>query len=112
MVLKKPSNRMKGIILCFTLIVCSMTVGLWAHKPVSTHVSQASSCETVFAGRAGSFNTCNRIPDDQVSRNIQRGVGTTFTGCVIGLLSGGPVGAGWGCVGGLASNIPWGGWGD
>lgn len=108
---KQLSNRAKGIILCMTLVVCSITAGVWAHKPTATKTTEAS-CGQVFLGRGGTVNTCQRIPDDQVSRNIRRGVGTTFTGCVLGLFSGGPVGAAWGCAGGLASNIPWGGWGS
>lgn len=61
----------------------------------------------VFAGRSGSLPCANpyaNTPDSQEARKV---VGTTITGCLIGLLSGGPAGAGYGCLGGLASNIPW-----
>lgn len=104
------NGRTKGAIVGMGLVVGVVTGGVWASAPGDTTSTPAASCGQVFAGRAGSINTCKRIPDDQVARNIKQGVGTTFTGCVVGLASGGPAGAIYGCLGGLVSNIPWNGW--
>ena len=108
----KSNGRRNGIIVGVALILGVALGGFWADlgSPRPVHVTEASSCGQVFLGRGGTVNTCNRIPDDKVSRNIKRGVGSTFTGCALGLASGGPVGAGWGCLGGFLSNIPWAGW--
>lgn len=108
--MQKLSGATKGAIVGVALFAGVMTSSVWSSPPQPAGTVDASSCGKVFAGRAGQIDTCKRPKDDQVARNIKQGVGTTFTGCLLGGLSGGLPGLGYGCLGGLASNIPWNGW--
>lgn len=104
------SGRARGAIAGSALALGVATGGFWVSDSPAPVQTDASDCQTVFAGRAGTFNTCNRPADDLVAKNIKKAVGTTGTGCVLGWWTGGPAGIVPGCVGGLVSNIPWGGW--
>lgn len=94
----------KGALAGTALLVGVATGGLYLESSQPTTTS--ASCHHVFAGRAGSL-PC-RGPSTPGDRQIQKFIGTTSTGCVIGFVGGGGVGAVWGCIGGAASNIPWG----
>lgn len=89
------------------LLVGIATGGLYlSDAPAGSPQPPAASCQQVFAGRAGTLPSCRTVyPDDGTARKV---VGTTMTGCAIGLFGGGLAGAVWGCLGGFASNIPWG----
>lgn len=105
------TGRARGAIAGAALALGVATGGLWTSEnsePAQT--VEATDCNPVFAGRAGTFYPCDRPADDLVAKNIKKGVGTTGTGCLLGLWTGGPGGIIPGCVGGLVSNIPWGGW--
>lgn len=106
------SGRARGAIAGAALALGVATGGLWVSDPATSAEPaevQASDCQPVFAGRAGML-PCDRPADDLVAKNIKKGIGTTGTGCVLGWWTGGPAGIVPGCVGGLVSNIPWGGW--
>lgn len=67
---------------------------------------QASACQPVFAGRTGMI-PCSTHVNTPTDDKIEQIIGTTTTGCVLGLIFGGPPGFFAGCVGGAAGNIVW-----
>lgn len=103
----KLNGRTKGAIAGAALLVGVVVGNSW---PIDTQPAepQASSCVNIFAGRAGTL-PCHRAPLTETDQRVQQGIGTTVTGCLLGGLAGGLPGMGWGCLGGLFSNIPWGG---
>lgn len=103
--MSKLNGATRGAIAGGALAVSLLTGGLWlSDEPAaSTQAYQCDSSHTVFAGRAGALPSCPATHQDRVIRKV---VGTTVTGCVLGLASGGPEGAAYGCLGGLAGNIP------
>jgi hypothetical protein len=99
------NGRTKGALAGAALVVGVATGGLWTSGVGPTHTTEAASC-TVFAGRAGTIpcNSGQNRPDNQQAQQV---VGRTLTGCLLGLVGGGGAGVVPGCLGGLASNIPW-----
>lgn len=66
---------------------------------------QAQACQPVFAGRAGMI-PCPP-PNTPTDDTIEKIIGTTTTGCVVGFTFGLVPGMWAGCVGGLVGNIAW-----
>lgn len=99
------SGRTKGAIVGIGLFAGVVSGGLWTSEPASAQ-PQADGC-TVMAGRAGALPCTNPYANTPDSREVRKVVGQTFTGGVLGLLSGGPGGALYGAIGGAAAAIPW-----
>lgn len=103
----RKSGKRRGFIIAVALILGVALGGWWSGLGQSSTVQhEASSCQ-VFAGRGGSLPCTNKYANTSDSKAARQVAGTTVTGCALGLAGGGPVGAGFGCLGGLLSNIPW-----
>lgn len=100
---RRPSARRKGVIVGVALAVSVATGGVWGGGAPAT--AQAADCQPVFAGRAGVL-PCPP-PNSATDNTIEKVIGTTTVGCLLGFLAGGGVGAIWGCAGGAAGNIVW-----
>jgi hypothetical protein len=99
---KRPSGRKRALIAGGAIALSVATGPLWAQPS-----DGASACGNVNAGRAGTINTCNIPKNTHTDDVIEKVIGTTTTGCVVGFVFG--LGAGLlpGCVGGLVGNIAW-----
>jgi hypothetical protein len=98
-------RRRLGFGMGLAIAVSALSGPVWVDG--SGGQSTATACTPITAGRAGTL-PCERdnSPTDDL---IEKIIGTTATGCVVGFVSTGfnPVGLGWGCVGGLVGNIAW-----
>lgn len=102
----RRSRRRPGLIAAGVFALMTATGGLWIGSTPTDHVV-AGDCGPVFAGRAGSVNTCAIPANTPTDDAIEKFIGTTAVGGILGGLGGGMVGLGWGLIGGAASNIPW-----
>lgn len=93
-----------GVLAGTALAVGVVTGGWWATSSPLSPQSQAAHC-TTFSKYGGKV-PCNG--NVRVSEGAAQGIGTTFTGCMLGALGGTPISIAGGCLGGAASNIAWG----
>lgn len=104
----RGSGKRRGFIIAVALVLGVALGGWWANLGQPATVQHDAASCSVFAGRSGSLPCSNKYANTPDSKAARQVAGTTVTGCALGLVGGGPVGAIWGCVGGLISNIPWG----
>lgn len=97
---RRRSRRRRGFILAGTLTVSLLTGPLWAAPS-----DGAAACTPITAGRAGTL-PCERS-NTRADDAVEKFIGTTVTGCLLGGIFGGVPGAIAGCVGGAAGNIAW-----
>lgn len=88
------------------LLVGVATGGVWGSGTGSTTPAPEASGCYVVAGRAGTLPCVSPYANDPQTLIARRVAGRVFVGCVLGVLAG-PEGWYYGCLGGLAANIPW-----
>lgn len=103
---ERRSGRRRGVIVGTALLASLLGGGIWNASVPAHSTPEAATCQ-VFAGRAGQLPCRNPYANTPDSRFARQFVGTTGTGCLLGLIFGGPAGAAAGCVSGAAGNIPW-----
>jgi hypothetical protein len=97
---RQPSGKRKGVIVGATLALSVATGPVWAAPS-----EDAAACTPVFAGRAGMVPCA--APNSKTDDAIEKFIGTTTTGCVVGFVFGYVPGMIAGCVGGAVGNIAW-----
>lgn len=103
---ERHSGRRKGIAIGTALLVSAIGGGVWSSITPNSSAPQSAKC-MVLAGRAGQLPCHNKYENTPDSRAVRRIVGSTVTGCVMGLIFVGPEAVPGTCVGGLVGNIPW-----
>lgn len=102
---ERRSAKRRTWIVALALLLSVATGGWWASLSSPATTPQAGACH-VFAGRSG-YVPCSQNYQDSQDKAARKFVGTTGTGCVLGLIFGGPGGVVAGCASGAAGNIPW-----
>lgn len=95
--------RRRAGIAAGALAVSLLTGGVWGG---GGGIDSAQACTPITAGRAGTL-PCDLPKNSPTDDAIEKFIGTTATGCVVGFVFG--LGAGLlpGCVGGAVGNIAW-----